>query len=121
YHHSLAVACLVDQVVAERAYDRDTRDHLLAAALLHDIGHMPLSHSAEGAMRAHLSVDHHEAGLRVLSGDWYDARLFGRWLANHFDRERLAALISGDPAGGEGVDLFSHPVNVDTIDRIFRS
>jgi len=72
-------------------------------------------------MRAHLSVDHHEAGLRVLSGDWYDARLFGRWLANHFDRERLAALISGDPAGGEGADLFSHPVNVDTIDGIFRS
>ncbi|NAT15688.1 hypothetical protein CU663_05730 [Pseudomonas syringae pv. actinidifoliorum] len=45
--HSLHVAALAAYVSAKRNYTPELKRHLIIAALLHDVGHAPLSHSAE--------------------------------------------------------------------------
>lgn len=116
-HHTLGVAALADFISEHRNYDEETRNHVVVAALLHDIGHAPLSHSAEPYFKRRLGVGHHELGEQFMEED----KQLSWWLAKYFDRERIKLLIAGDAGGGQGADLFESPINIDTIDGILRS
>lgn len=115
--HSLAVAAVTDFVAQSRRYNEETRRHLVAAALLHDIGHAPLSHSVEPFFKQHLGLGHHDLGHYFMDEDEELASL----LKDHFDVDRIKHLIAGDVGFAYGDDLFSGPINVDTIDGILRS
>ncbi|HLH86660.1 MAG TPA: HD domain-containing protein, partial [Thermoplasmataceae archaeon] len=39
------------------------------AALLHDVGHPPLSHAIEGFFKSSTGMDHLEAGIRMILGE----------------------------------------------------
>lgn len=119
--HSLDVAAITSFVATGRGYGAEQRRHLVVAALLHDIGHAPLSHSAEPVFKQHFGLGHHEQGERLIDGDIPGSQEFSRYLRRHFDTGLLKRLISGLAAEEEGGDLFSSPVNVDTIDGIWRS
>lgn len=115
--HSIGVAELTDSIARSRGYDSHTRRHLVAAALLHDIGHAPLSHSVEPYFKRYLGIGHHELGEYFIDQD----EGLSKVLRRHFDVERIKALIAGKGEQEWGGELFDSPINVDTIDGILRS
>lgn len=117
WEHSLGVATITDFVARERQYDNEKRRHLVAAALLHDIGHAPLSHSVEPYFKRRLGVGHHDLGEYFMEHD----KVLSGVLNRHFDLSLIKALIAGKAGQDWGGDLFSSPINVDTIDGILRS
>ncbi len=52
YTHSLGVMHIIDKMALKLKYTDEKRQILRLAALLHDIGHFPLSHDGEAAYRA---------------------------------------------------------------------
>lgn len=119
--HSLHVAALANYVASGRGYDAELRRHLLVAALLHDIGHPPLSHSAEPALRACTGYGHHEAGARILCGEAAIGRELHALLREVVDLPFLLDLLGGKVADAAGGDLFASALNVDTLDAIART
>lgn len=52
YTHSLGVMHIIDKIALRLKYSDEKRQILRIAALLHDIGHFPMSHDGEAAYRA---------------------------------------------------------------------
>ena len=118
--HSLAVAALADFVADARGYSTDLRRHVVAAALLHDIGHSPLSHSVEPYFKERLGVGHHELGEQVIDGQAPGSEELAKQLRKSLDTQLIKRLIAGAALPEEGGDLFFSPINIDTIEGIWR-
>lgn len=119
--HSCDVAALANYVAYRRGYAKDVRRHVVIAALLHDIGHAPLSHSVEPFFRAELGVGHHELGEMLLAGAFPRAKRLAALLGNETDTSLIRQLIAGKAPHDYGGDLFASPINIDTIDGIWRT
>lgn len=119
--HSLGVAALADYVAQQRGYSKDLRRHLTVAGLLHDIGHPPLSHSIEPYLKKVFGYGHHEMGDMLLSGENHIGRQLKNVLAQEVGLDFIKSLIAGEAADSDGGDLFSSPINIDTIEGIIRS
>lgn len=68
FEHALGVSHLVEQLGHELGLTKDELDTLLAAAVLHDIGHPPYSHTLEYLMNDYLKRDHMEFAGDILMG-----------------------------------------------------
>ena len=120
-HHSLNVAGLANFVATHRKYDEVLTRHLVLAGLLHDIGHLPLSHSTEPVFKAKAGIGHHNLGEQLLRGETATGKELSDILKNCVDTEFVISLISGEVPEVDGGDLFSSAINIDTIDGIIRS
>lgn len=69
FDHSLGVAHLIGRLAGELDLPEEERDLMLAAAMLHDIGHPPYSHTLEFLMIDYIGMDHVELGGAILRGD----------------------------------------------------
>jgi len=67
--HSLGACHIADRLAQELELDEADRTRLTAAALLHDVGHGPFSHTLEGAVFAELGFDHVELSRRIIRGE----------------------------------------------------
>src|SRR3954471_20764724 len=67
--HSSSVAALGQKVAAELDLPAEARREFIAACLLHDIGHFPLSHSAEAGFEAAIGVGHHRLSEWIVLGN----------------------------------------------------
>jgi uncharacterized protein len=97
YQHSLGVAKHAMTYSAERAMPISDRRLICVAALLHDIGHPPLSHSLEPVFLELFGLEHHSATEQIISG----RVTFGREIYEILKRsgvnvERVIAIISGE-------------------------
>lgn len=119
--HSLHVAALANYVACGRDYPPALRQHLVIAALLHDIGHPPLSHSSEAALQACTGYGHHEASARIIRGEVRIGRELNALLQNVADVPFLLNLLDQQIGGTTGGDLFVGRMNIDTFDGIARS
>ena len=119
--HSLQVAALANYVASQRGYPAELRRQLVLAALLHDIGHPPLSHSAEPALRARTGLGHHEAGTLIIRGEAAIGRELAALLRREADVPFILDLLDQKVPAAAGGDLFSSPMNIDTLDGIARS
>lgn len=120
YQHSLGVARLASYYCDLQAMPLAERQLVCAAALLHDLGHAPFSHSLEPVFQEIYGLDHHRATVNLITG----ATEMGRYVfevLSHFrvNIEELAATISGQNARYHG--FFSGPINFDTIEGILRT
>ncbi|MBP0461604.1 HD domain-containing protein [Streptomyces bomunensis] len=98
-------------VLALTAHFHPGDELLRTAALLHDIGHLPLSHTLEGTA----GLDHHSIGAALLRTDPVRAVLGRHGIAP----EAVTALLDGTPpsplAGDSGL------LNLDHLDSYVRS
>lgn len=124
--HSLGVAALGLQAGEALGLAGADLRHLVAACLLHDIGHYPLSHAAEPGFERALGVAHHGVSEWIVRGNGPipDDRSLRPVLARAgLDPERVWALIGGlrGDARAELSDLLLAPINLDTLDGIVRT
>lgn len=120
YQHSLGVARLALRYAALVGLPASRRRLAYAAALLHDIGHGPLSHSIEPVFREALGIDHHVAGREIVLGAAPIGGEIPDILRSHgVDPFEVCAVIDGtaDPFDG----MFAGPINLDTIEGILRT
>ncbi len=120
FQHSLGVARLA--LMYSHACELSVTDRRLVftAALLHDIGHAPLSHSLEPAFFRLFGIDHHQATRDILRGHVPIGReLYKLLRSRQVDIDRLTAMIAGEDDRFHG--FFSGPINFDTIEGILRT
>ncbi len=118
--HTIGVARLADTYASEAGLPDDRRRLLLAAALLHDVGHGPLSHTLEPVFVEAFGVDHHSATRRIVRGETRLGRDVREALrAARLDPDEVLAMIDGHH-GGPDAFLFAGPINFDTLDGISR-
>ena len=120
YQHSVGVARLALLYCdAVELYGKE-RDLLTAAALLHDIGHAPLSHSLEPVFLEEFGIEHHSATESIILGNSpLGAEIYEILRDNSISISRLIEMLNGDDPN---FDLFmSGPINFDTIEGILRS
>jgi uncharacterized protein len=118
--HSLGVLRL-GMIAAHHIHMQMTEaGYLLAACMVHDLGHAPFSHSLEYAFpKTERSVTHHDVLMDILlspvGGERSVPRIIER---NGLSCERVFRIIDGkDPLSF----FFYSPINIDTIDGINRS
>ncbi|MGJ7550498.1 HD domain-containing protein [Pseudomonas alloputida] len=119
--HSIYVAALANYIADARGYTTELKNHVIAAALLHDIGHAPLSHSVEPYIKKKIGYGHHQAGEQIIRGEASVAQELKHIIRKNFDTDLLLSLIDATAPKDFGGDLFSSPINIDTIDGITRS
>lgn len=121
YHHSLGVALLAISYCRLAGVQPRDRDLLIAAALLHDVGHGPLSHTLEPVFADRFGIDHHAATAAVIRGEVPVGRDVRAALDRHgVDPDEVVALIARR-SNRPHAHLFSGPINIDTIDGICRA
>lgn len=118
--HSLQVAALANYISTERNYSDDLKRHLVVAALLHDIGHSPLSHSVEPYTKNQFGLGHHQLSQEIITGRAPLGKTLNFELSKIVNIDFILRLINQE-ATEEGSDLFNSPINIDTIDGIVRS
>jgi HD superfamily phosphohydrolase len=67
--HSLGACHIAERLAHELGLEEDDRVRLTAAAILHDVGHGPFSHTLEGAVFTELGFDHVEHSRRIIRGE----------------------------------------------------
>ena len=119
--HSLGVANLADLYARSAELPENRRVLLVAAALLHDVGHGPLSHTLEPVFDAEFSINHHSMTRRIVTGaSPLGQEIRDLLLCAGIDIDEVLALIEGKHDGDVGF-LFSGQINLDTLDGITRS
>lgn len=112
FEHSLG--CYHLARVASGTLDIDAHDarHLATAALLHDVGHSPFSHTSEAVIEQALGKDHEQLTVERIR-----EHLVGALETHDLEPDVIEQLILGDhPLKG----LVSGPLDVDRIDYLLR-
>ncbi|MGD0143135.1 MAG: HD domain-containing protein [Rhizomicrobium sp.] len=117
--HSLGVARLALHYATTTSMQEEEARTIFVAALLHDVGHAPFSHSLEPVFECEFGINHHKATEDVICGRTQIGRDLSHILMqNHVDIDRVIALLNGSDTGFNG--FFSGPINFDTIEGISR-
>ncbi|HVY82308.1 MAG TPA: HD domain-containing protein [Steroidobacteraceae bacterium] len=120
FDHSVNVALLALRYALLRELSSEETRILTSAALLHDVGHGPLSHTLEPVFRSLFGTDHHRAGQAILEGRSPHGNAISQIFAKHgVDLDEVLGLLSGVHTGPHAF-LFDSPMNVDTIEAIAR-
>ena len=120
YEHSLGVMRLAHLYSTSQEMQSANRRVVCVAALLHDIGHPPLSHSMEPVFKEKFGIEHHRATEDIICGRVSLGKdVFSTLRSHDMDIEKLMAVISGEFSGFDG--FFHGPINFDTIEGILRS
>jgi hypothetical protein len=69
FEHSLGTYHVADLMCQALGLDGQDRDQALAAALLHDLGHAPFSHTLEEVLENRFSLDHMQMGSSIIDGE----------------------------------------------------
>lgn len=120
FQHSLGVARLAATYCSIVGLDVRSARILIAASLLHDVGHSPLSHTIEGKFSEWFGINHHQATEDVIVGRSRYGNSISSVLENHnVEPGQVVDLLSQkhDAFGG----YVSGPINFDTIEGICRS
>lgn len=118
--HSIGVALLAQRFCKAAEVSERERLTLVAASLLHDVGHGPLSHTLEPVFADYFGIDHHKATQEILKGDGPFGSEIAEAIRRHrVDLDEVIALIDGEHNGKYGY-LFSGRINLDTLEGISR-
>lgn len=118
FNHSLGVYEIVRRMVknfkSEEGWDRDEDLLCLCAALLHDLGHGPFSHSFEKVF----DLDHEKFTQAIILGDTDVHTILSR-VASDFP-EKVASVIAKTYENKLVVSLISSQIDADRMDYLQR-
>ncbi|MEM2865822.1 MAG: HD domain-containing protein [Candidatus Hadarchaeales archaeon] len=130
FEHSLGVLHLVRKYSGMRGLEKEEVLLLGAAALLHDVGHPPFSHTLEALMLKHVGKDHVQVGCEVVRGraslqedKKKPLRMEGipekleRW---GIDPDEVASLMRGRHRKRYLAELLASEVDLDQMDFLLR-
>jgi uncharacterized protein len=118
--HSIGVGQLALLYSQVAGLPHEVERILVLAALLHDVGHGPLSHSLEPAFAEAFGLEHHSVTDRIVRGKIpLGASLSKILRRHHIDAAELATVISGAGSRRESL-LINGPINLDTVEGISR-
>lgn len=143
FDHSIGTAHIADRMADSLDLADRERDRLLAAAALHDVGHLPYSHTVESLYESRFGPNHVDLSQRIIEGrlDVADAdgATVPEILETHgLDPAGIANLVRGGfeplhdveeitssqkPLSGERTvlsDLVSGPADCDRLDFLLR-
>ncbi|MEM3676058.1 MAG: HD domain-containing protein [Thermoplasmataceae archaeon] len=120
FEHSLGTSQMA--VEFADAMNIEPKNEIAVAALLHDVGHPPLSHAIEDVFREMTGMDHLEAGIRMILGE-YPFQESG--IPNALDKmgvspKDVASILNGKFSKKVVSKLISGPVDVDELDYLRR-
>ena len=122
YVHTLGVASLAVLYSHYAQLASVEKKHLIIAALLHDIGHPPFSHSSEKFFTKEYELDHHLGAIQILKGKSPLGSEVSILLRKRkIDIDWIIAIIKGEDRETQAGKAFSNPINIDTIDAIIRA
>jgi HD superfamily phosphohydrolase len=96
---------------------------LSASALLHDLGHPPISHGIEGFFERITGLDHVDAGKQMIkgSGKFTESSIPGILESMDLSPERVCSLIDGSSLQDRLLSrIVSGPMDVDEMDYLRR-
>lgn len=121
FDHSVGVAALAYMYARERELNEHSTNILVAAALLHDVGHGPLSHTLEPVFSDRFGLSHHAVGNSIIQGRNAIGRSVKETLCQHkTEPDEIIALLEGKSTNRDSF-LFDGPMNLDTFEGITRS
>jgi hypothetical protein len=121
FQHSLRVGQLAIQYSRLCNLSEPKEIHLVVSALVHDIGHAPLSHSLERTFKERFGLSHHSASEMIIRGAVPIGRqLPSIWKKYNINATEILALIDGSSSVAYAYAL-RNPINIDTVEAITRS
>lgn len=120
FSHSLGVYEITRRIISQFErnnypdWPQEERLVALCAALLHDLGHGPFSHSIEQAFK----MNHEDWTCRILLGDTEVGQVLKR-VGEDFP-EKVASVIRKDYANKIVVNLVTSPLDADRMDYLLR-
>ena len=112
FEHSLGVFALATRALERLGIDGERARAVRAAAMLHDVGHAPFSHTLEASLEQRLGR-YHDDVEHILEEEPVAAAL----AEYDVDPDRVAALIAGDGRLGQ---LVAGELDVDRMDYLVR-
>ena len=92
FEHALGALHLAGRLAANLGLDEGEKRKLRLAALLHDTGHGPLSHTSEELLRRYLGVGHEETTRRVIE----DSEVTEVLEEGGIDPREIVAVLAGN-------------------------
>jgi len=117
--HSIGVAKLAEHYCDLVEMAQHDRNLVIAAALLHDVGHGPLSHTLEPVFDEVFGINHHRASRDIIRGVSLGDEVLQVLRSYGVDADEVIALIDGEDVG-EYSFLFASQLNLDTLEGITR-
>ena len=118
--HSIGVAKLAEIYAIEIDMEPHARRTIVCAALLHDLGHGPLSHTLEPVFEEYFGINHHRTTRDIITGaSRFGSQILDILSEHNVDPEDVIALIDGEYTGAHAF-LFSSSINLDTLEGITR-
>lgn len=115
FNHSIGVAALGLQFARAINATKEVEQDLVIHSLLHDIGHLPFSHSVEGVFHSRFQIDHHIVLQNILDRQPGYSNEIPDLLARYsYDPARIKFGVSAAPEAVTG------PFNLDTLEGITR-
>lgn len=131
--HSLGAFHMASQIAESLELIEEEKQLVKCAALLHDIGHGPFSHTLESILRDTLSVDHVNLTQKLISGEYSifqeDEKEISRKTQTvseilesyHIDCKIISAMIQGNETTKPYLtQILNSVIDVDQLDYLLR-
>lgn len=121
FEHSIGTMHLAD--LFSEALDIEEKDLVMASALLHDVGHPPLSHSNEDVFKEITGMEHLDAGLALIEGKgiFSDSSVPESLESMDINPSDVVSVLKGDQQKFRILSrMVSGPVDVDELDYLRR-
>lgn len=114
FEHSIGALHLAGRIADKLELAIEEKSKIRMAALLHDLGHGPLSHTSEELLERYMGMSHEEITMDVVHG----AGISNRLMEGGLKPEEIGELILG--RGGYLGKLISSEFDVDRMDFLVR-
>lgn len=130
--HSLGAYYMASQAAEKLNLDKDEKELVACAAILHDIGHGPFSHTLESILRETLNVDHVDLTEKLIFGEHeiYDKKekefigspsVFDILTKHSIDQKEIIDIIRGKTHKKPYLSqLLNSSIDVDQLDYLIR-